>query len=100
MNGPRRPTRTRLPIPTQRDIQPSELAGISGTLRGRRAILVNETGSHYGWVVWLDEFGTSPGGYATIRVVREIDWWRWVDTGRPPADVTVWPAAAVWVEEA
>jgi hypothetical protein len=99
MEEPRKHTRTRLPIPTQRDIQPVELAGISATLRGRRAILVNTHGNHYGWVVWRDEFGSSPGGYPTVQVVPESQWWRFVHTRQPP-EITEWPAAAVWVEEA
>lgn len=97
MTRPPIAARYRLPAPSPRPIEPVEVAGLVTTLRGRRLVLVNDDGPHYGWIAWQDEFD-QVGGFPHVRAVAERDWFRYEEGGRPPARIIRWPAAAAWVE--
>lgn len=84
-----------LPPVTHRDWDRADLAGLVLPLRGRRVILVNESGSHHDYRAW-SELRTSAGA-VVLDVVTEEEWWRHRNLAMRPAPCR-WPAQAVWVE--
>lgn len=98
METPRPSTRVRLPIPTQRHLEPVDVLGLVETLRGRHCVIVDATGkAHHDWIIWSEALGETDG-WPSVHVVPEAAWWRWVHTSVPPREIPSWPAGAVWVE--
>jgi hypothetical protein len=73
----------------------TDLAGIVAPLRGRRLIVVNQSGSHRDYRAW-GELRTSAGA-TVVDVITEAEWWRYRYLAMRPQPRR-WPAAAVWVE--
>lgn len=96
MNQPLDPTATDLPAPTLRNWDRADLLGRVESLRGRRLILVNSTGSHHDYRAW-GEIRASAGAIV-LDAVSEEDWWRYRHLAMRPRRVLRWPAAACWVE--
>ena len=87
MNSPETP----LPPLTLRNYDRADMAGLVLTLKDRRAVLVNVSGSHHDYRVWTEPVA------GQIAVVTEEAWWRHKYLAMTP-QVTRWPAAACWVE--
>jgi hypothetical protein len=84
-----------LPPLTLRHWDRADMIGRVEPLRGRRLILVNESGSHHDFRAW-GELRRSNLIYV-LDVVTEVEWWRHRHLAMRPEPVR-WPAAAVWVE--
>jgi len=95
MKQPRvNPPRTPLTF-TQRDYDRADMAGLMVRLDGRRAVLVNEEGSHHDYRV-VGELRSSALA-VVVDVVRDEAWWRHKHLAMRMEPIR-WPAAAVWVE--
>lgn len=94
MTDPQSPPRVK--IPTQRDHTRCDIAGEFESLRGRRVVLVNETGEHHDFRVWSEALVLADG-FAFIDVVRERHWYAADLIGTAPR-VVRWPAGAAWLD--
>lgn len=84
-----------LPPATPRNWDRAILVAPLGSIHGRRAILVNEEGSHHDWRA--DSEPEYDRGALVVWVVSEEAWWRRRHLAMTPKRVR-WPAAAVWIE--
>jgi hypothetical protein len=71
------------------------MAGLVMDLDGRRAILINDAGSHHDYRL-VGGLRASAGA-VVVDVVREEVWWRHKHLAMR-MEPTRWPATCVWVE--
>lgn len=86
-----------LPDVTFRNWRRADFYGLEADLHGRRATLVNSSGSHHDYRAWTRLL--ADGKALVVWVVTDAEWWAHSLSGDLPRPVR-WPAQAVWVEEA
>jgi len=85
-----------LPFVALREWRRAELYAEHEDLRGRRAVLVNASGTHYDHRAWTRLLRDR--NVKVVWMVTERDWWAYTLTGALPEPVR-WPAQAVWIEQ-